>query len=82
MPVWVLVSGIAAMVPCLTLVAAPIAIILGQLTLMRMDPDAPKRDRNKTILGTALGYVALVLLLLLALVWKLKGPAIRALFHA
>jgi hypothetical protein len=78
MPLWVLIVGIAAMVPCFTPLAAPASILLGQLTLMRLDPDAPKRDRNRVIIGTTLGYVSLVLLLLVALIWKLKGSAIRA----
>jgi hypothetical protein len=80
MPLYVLIAGIAAIVPCLGIVAAPVAIILGQLTLMRLDPEAPKQDRNKVILGTTLGYASLVLLLIFALIWKLKGPAIRAMF--
>lgn len=78
MPLFVLIAGIVAMIPCVNIVAAPVAILLGQLTLMRLDPDAPKRDRNRVIIGTTLGYVSLVLLLLFAVIWKLKGPAIRA----
>jgi hypothetical protein len=80
MPLYVLGAGIAALVPCLGLVAAPVAIILGQLTMMRLDEDTPPADRNKVIVGTALGYVSLLFLLLVAIVWKLKGPEIVGAF--
>ncbi len=80
MPLYVLGAGIAALVPCLGIVAAPVAIILGQLTLMRLDEDTPPADRNKVIVGTALGYVSLLFLLLVAIVWKLKGPEIMGAF--
>jgi len=80
MPFFVLVAGIAGLIPCLNVIAAPIAIILGQLTLMRLDEDTPRADRNKVILGTTLGYVSLIALLICAVIWKLKGPAIRAAF--
>ena len=80
MPFYVLVAGIAALLPCLGVIAAPVAIILGQLTLMRLDEDTPRSDRNKVILGTTLGYVSLIGLLIIAIIWKLNGPAIRAAF--
>lgn len=80
MPLFVLIAGIAAMVPCLGIIAAPIAIILGHLTMMRMDEDTPPSIRNKVLIGTTLGYVSLVLLLICAIVWRLAGPALSARF--
>jgi len=76
MPAIVLGTGIGAMVPCLGILFAPVAIILGHISLMRLDPDDPPRKRNRIILGTTLGYVSLVLLLLTAIAWKFVGPTI------
>lgn len=80
MPLYVLGAGIASLIPCLGIMAAPVAIVLGHLTLLRMDEELPPAERNKLLLGTCLGYVSLLFLLIFALVWKFKGPAISAAF--
>jgi hypothetical protein len=77
-PLYVLGAGVASLIPCIGLIAGPVAIILGHLTLIRLHDDLPPNERNKVLLGTCLGYVSLLFLLIFAVIWKLKGAVLRA----
>ena len=74
MPLLTLIAGIAALLTCSGVIVGPAAIIMGHLTLIRVDND-DKPGKMKTTIGLILGYASLIFLLLGIVVWKLVSGA-------
>lgn len=72
MPWATLITGVLALLSCSGVILGPAAIILGHLTLIRIDND-DKSARMKTTIGLILGYVSLVLMVIVLVGLKLGG---------
>ena len=72
MPLITLITGIVAILTGSCLIIGPAAIIMGHITLIRVDHD-DKPAKLKTVIGLILGYASLIILLLALLVLKLFG---------
>lgn len=75
MPMITMITGIVAVACGMAAVAGPAAIIMGHLTLIKVNARRDQKGKGMTIAGLVLGYSSLVLLLLAAIIWvNFVGP--------
>lgn len=84
MPTVVLVLGIVSFLFAfpLAFLLGPATIIMGHLTLMKHNADARMAGKGRTVTGLILGYVSLLFLVILTVVFVQVWPALQEQLNA
>ncbi|MFT5471061.1 MAG: hypothetical protein ACI8UO_006194 [Verrucomicrobiales bacterium] len=73
MPMVTLIIGFIAIIPFLAPLLGPAAIIMGHLTLIRVNEN-DKSSKTKTMIGLILGYASIAILIGILIIWKVVSP--------
>lgn len=73
MPLVTMMFGIFSVITLSGLIIGPIAIIMGHLTLIKVN-EKDKASKMKTTIGLILGYASLLLLIIALVIWKVASP--------